>query len=174
MLMYKELFEHQRQEQFKGFQFYIYLQHSVLWWCNFFVIIEMVRPDTLLGCSDIKSKLEKMKISHFKYGIPKSNLKIVEWRDEIFFTGKPIQKLWGINSTSTPPHHSWSSRTAWIPGEVGGRRTSISKHTRWGPWPWRSVKTFLPQRGGKNKYNKYDQILDLVRVAQNISDYSKK
>ena len=48
-----------------------------------FVILKMVRPDTRSEWSDIKSKLENMKMSHFKYEIPKSNLQIAEWMNEI-------------------------------------------------------------------------------------------
>ena len=42
----------------------------------FFVIVKMVQPDTHSGCSDIKYKLENMKMSHFKHDIPKANLQI--------------------------------------------------------------------------------------------------
>ena len=41
-----------------------------------FVIIKMVRPDTRSVFSDIKSKLETMKMSLFKTNIPISNLHI--------------------------------------------------------------------------------------------------
>ena len=44
----------------------------------------MVRPDTHAGCSDIKYKLENMKMSHFKHDTPKSNLHIAEWMNEIY------------------------------------------------------------------------------------------
>ena len=43
-----------------------------------FVIIKMVRPDTRAGCSYIDSKMENMKMSHFKHDIPKYNLHIAE------------------------------------------------------------------------------------------------
>ena len=43
----------------------------------FFVIVKIVRPDTCVGCSGIKSNLDNMKISHFKHGIPKSKLHIL-------------------------------------------------------------------------------------------------
>ena len=40
----------------------------------FFVIVKMVHPDTLSSCSDINTKLEKMKLSHLKHDIPRENL----------------------------------------------------------------------------------------------------
>ena len=40
----------------------------------FSVIVKMAQPDTRAGCSDIKSKLENMKMYHFKHETPKSNL----------------------------------------------------------------------------------------------------
>ena len=49
----------------------------------FFAILKMVRPDTCAGCSDIKSNLENTKMSHFKNDIPKANLNITEWMNEI-------------------------------------------------------------------------------------------
>ena len=42
----------------------------------FFVIVKMVWPDTHAVWSDIKSKLENTKISHFKHDILKANLQI--------------------------------------------------------------------------------------------------
>ena len=44
----------------------------------FFVIVKMVRPDTCAGCSDIKSNLENIKMSHFKHDTPKSKPYITE------------------------------------------------------------------------------------------------
>ena len=49
-----------------------------------FVIEKMVRPDTHTVCSDIESKLENVKMSPFKHDIPKSNLNIVKWMEEIY------------------------------------------------------------------------------------------
>ena len=54
----------------------------------FFVNIKIVRPDTHAGYSDIKSKLENTKMSHLKYDIPKSNLQIAEWTNEISIAGE--------------------------------------------------------------------------------------
>ena len=42
----------------------------------FFVIVKMSIPDTCAVCSDIKKKMKTMRMSHFKYYIPKSNLHI--------------------------------------------------------------------------------------------------
>ena len=53
----------------------------------FFVIVKMVRPDTRAGCSDTKSNLENMKISHFKNDITKANLQISEWMNYISISG---------------------------------------------------------------------------------------
>ena len=41
-----------------------------------FVIVKMVRPDTLAGFSDIKSDLENINMYYFKQDIPKANLQI--------------------------------------------------------------------------------------------------
>ena len=43
-----------------------------------FVIVKIVQPDAHVGCSDIKSKLENMKMSQFKHDITKTNLQISE------------------------------------------------------------------------------------------------
>ena len=43
----------------------------------FFVIVKMAHPDTHEGCSDIKTKLETMKMSHFKHDTPTSNLQMM-------------------------------------------------------------------------------------------------
>ena len=53
-----------------------------------FVIVKMVQPDTCTGCSDINTNLENMKMSQFKYDIPKTNLHILEWMNEIYIDGK--------------------------------------------------------------------------------------
>ena len=45
----------------------------------FFVVVKIVCPDTIYGCSDIKTKLDTMKISQFKHSISKANLQILEW-----------------------------------------------------------------------------------------------
>ena len=42
----------------------------------FFVSVKMVQPDTRAGYSDIKYKLENMKISHSKHDTPKSKIHI--------------------------------------------------------------------------------------------------
>ena len=42
----------------------------------FFVVVKMVRPDTHAVCSDIKTNLESIRMSHFKHDIPKTNLHI--------------------------------------------------------------------------------------------------
>ena len=43
-----------------------------------FVNVKLVQPDTHAGYPDIKSKMENMKMSHFKHDIPKVNLQIEE------------------------------------------------------------------------------------------------
>ena len=43
-----------------------------------FFIVKLVKPDTRAGFSDTKSKLENMKMPHFKHDIYKANLQIVE------------------------------------------------------------------------------------------------
>ena len=53
----------------------------------FFVIVKMLRPDTRIGCSDIKSKLENMYMSQLEYDTPKSNLQIEEWMNDIYIYG---------------------------------------------------------------------------------------
>ena len=54
----------------------------------FFVIVKMVQPDTREGWSDIKYKLEHTNMYHFKHDIPKSNLKIAEWMNDISIAGE--------------------------------------------------------------------------------------
>ena len=53
----------------------------------FFGIVKMVWPDTRKRCSDIKSNPENINISHLKHDIPKSNLKVAEWMNEIYISG---------------------------------------------------------------------------------------
>ena len=53
----------------------------------FFVVVKMVRPDTHAVCSDIKTNLESIRMSHFKHDIPKYNLQIVEWMNKISIYG---------------------------------------------------------------------------------------
>ena len=72
-----------------------------------FFIVEPIRPDTCAGLSDIKYKLENMKVSHFKHEIPKANLQTVKWRNEISIAGETFsvnvrQKL-NIYFTSSFP-----------------------------------------------------------------------
>ena len=54
----------------------------------FFVIVKVVQPDTRAWCLDIKSKLENMKMSHFKNNITKADLQITEWMNEIYIAGE--------------------------------------------------------------------------------------
>ena len=49
----------------------------------FFVVVKILCPDTRDEFSDIKTKLETMKMSQFNHDISKSNLCIVEWTNEI-------------------------------------------------------------------------------------------
>ena len=52
----------------------------------FFVIVKIVLPDTRAGWSDVKYKLLKMKMYQFKHDIPKANMQISEWVNEIFIS----------------------------------------------------------------------------------------
>ena len=54
----------------------------------FFVIVKMVHPVTYAGFSDIKTKLETMKMYRFKRDIPKANLHIAERINEVFICGE--------------------------------------------------------------------------------------
>ena len=54
----------------------------------FFVIVKMVRPDTQSWCLYINYNLENMKMSHFKHDIPKYNLQIAEFMNEIYVSGE--------------------------------------------------------------------------------------
>ena len=54
----------------------------------FFVILKLVQPDKRTGWSGINYKLENMKMSHFKHEVPKSNLKISEYMNEISISGE--------------------------------------------------------------------------------------
>ena len=58
-----------------------------------FLIVKMMQPDTHAGCSDIKYKLENMKMSHFKREIPKSNLQIEKWMNEISIVGEKFRNV---------------------------------------------------------------------------------
>ena len=42
-----------------------------------------MQPDTREGSSAIKSKPEKKIMHHLKHDIPKTNLQIAEWKNEI-------------------------------------------------------------------------------------------
>ena len=59
----------------------------------FFVIVEMVRSDTCTGWSNINTNLESMKKSHSKHDIPKANLQIVKWMNEISISGETYTKI---------------------------------------------------------------------------------
>ena len=52
-----------------------------------FSIAQMVQYDTHAGCSDIKTNLVTMNIPQFNHEIPRSNLHIVEWMNEISISG---------------------------------------------------------------------------------------
>ena len=49
----------------------------------FFVILRIVRTEKRTGCSYIKYKMENISMSKIKHDILKSNLKILEWMNEI-------------------------------------------------------------------------------------------
>ena len=73
----------------------------------FCVIIKSLQPDTNAVCSDIKSNMENMNMSHFKHDIPKINLKIAEWMNEISIDGETYSEIVGhkftLYSTSSCP-----------------------------------------------------------------------
>ena len=70
----------------------------------FFVIVKMVHPDTRTGCSDINTKLETMKLFQFKHVIPKENIQISEWTNDISIEGETYsdmtRKQFNLYSTS--------------------------------------------------------------------------
>ena len=49
----------------------------------FFLIVKMVHPDTRDGCSDIKTKIDTMKMYQFKRSTSNANLHISERMSEI-------------------------------------------------------------------------------------------
>ena len=53
-----------------------------------FFIVNIVRPDTRAGWSEIKKKLKTMRISQLKHNITKSNLHNAEWMNKIFIYGE--------------------------------------------------------------------------------------
>ena len=67
----------------------------------------MIQLDTCAGCSDIKYKLENMKVSHSKHEIPKANLHITEWMNDIYIFGeiysKIVRQKFALYSTSSFP-----------------------------------------------------------------------
>ena len=73
----------------------------------FFAIVKMVRPETCAGYSYIKSKLENIKMSHFKHDILKSNLHISERTNEISISGETysgiLSRQFKLYSTSSCP-----------------------------------------------------------------------
>ena len=54
----------------------------------FFVVVKKFEPDIRTGRSDIKFNMENMNMSQFKHDIPRSNLNIVEWMNEISISGE--------------------------------------------------------------------------------------
>ena len=73
----------------------------------FFVIFKRVQPDTHVGCPDIKYNLESTKMSHLKHDIPKTNLQIAEWTNEISIAGETypeiVRQKFNLYSTSSLP-----------------------------------------------------------------------
>ena len=59
----------------------------------FFIILKMVNPEKIAGCSDIKTNLETMKISQFKHEIPRANLLISEWMNDISISGETYSEI---------------------------------------------------------------------------------
>ena len=53
----------------------------------------MVRPDTGAILSDIKTNMETMNMSNFNHDIPKSNLHIAEWMNEISIAGESYSEI---------------------------------------------------------------------------------
>ena len=78
----------------------------------FFSVVKMVRPDTRAGCSDIKTKLETMKMSQFKHDIYKSNPQISEYMNDISkaeesYSGIFRQKIKLYSASSCPPFEEY-------------------------------------------------------------------
>ena len=59
----------------------------------FFVIVKMVQLDTRAGFSDIKSKLENMKMYYFEHEIPNFNLQVAEWTNKISISGGKYSEI---------------------------------------------------------------------------------
>ena len=62
--------------------------------CYFF-IVKMVHSDTYDGYLDIIMKLDTMKLSQFKNGIPRVNLHIPEWMNEISIVVETYSEIEG-------------------------------------------------------------------------------
>ena len=56
-------------------------------------IVKIVRPDTHVGCLDIKKNMVTMRMSNFKYDIPKAKLYIAEWINEISIAGETYSEV---------------------------------------------------------------------------------
>ena len=96
----------------------------------FFVIVKLVRPDTCAGCSNIMYRLENMNMSHFKHDIPKDNLHILEWMNEISITGETYSEivrqkftLYFTSSLSLFKEYMETRRSEW-------EEKNISQHIR--------------------------------------------
>ena len=146
--MDQELLDHWCQDQVKGFQFCIHFNAQdngsamffvIVKWCN---LIHAHNAQT----SSISCKTCRCPISNMTSPNPTYRFRNVWTRSPLL--EKPIQKLWGRNSSYNPPHHSPYSRTTCIPGGVSGRSTRISRQSRWGTCPWIIITTSSPQGGG--------------------------
>ena len=62
---------------------------------RFFVIVKMVLHNTRTGWSYIKSKMDTIEMSQFKHDIPRYNLQIVEFINEIFIAGETYWEIGG-------------------------------------------------------------------------------
>ena len=129
---------------------YAYTFNAQYYGASTFFVIEKKRCKLIqekdVQTSSISRKKWRCTISNMKSPKPTCRLRNVWMRYPSL--GKPIQKLRGRNSPSTPPHHAQSSRTTWRPGGLSGRRTRISQQSRWGPWPWGSITTSSSKGGG--------------------------
>ena len=138
------------------------------------VNVKMVRTYTRAGWSDINSKLENMKMYHFKHEIPKANLHITEWMNDIYIFGeiysKIVRQKFALYSTSSFPlfkdymetgRSEWEEEKEITADQV--RAVDLNKYN-----------TLLTSGRCTNKNPNYTPILALVGLNQKLADDSKK
>ena len=140
----------------------------------FFVIVKLVIIYTHAGFSDIKSKLENMKMSQFKHDIPKANLLISEWTNKIFIDGETssenLSKQFNLYPTSSWPlfkEHMDTRSSYW-----DEYKDFTADQVR--SMDLEDYNNLLTYGMWSNKDPKDDQILALVIVVQKLVDDSNK